>query len=165
VNTIDLSVFVEFGVGLAGFSGVVVAFGLRSGTLNDYDQFRVILLVFSSLFPAFVGTLPAVLDGFGIFGAAAWRIMGTSLVFGLAAFAVLPFVLLRGLSPDARSSLSPTVWYFGIGGTVVALVWNGLNLIGWPSPLSLGPIVASMVWLLLQASVMFLRLLLFRIGN
>jgi hypothetical protein len=165
VNTIDLSVFVEFGVGLAGFSGVVVAFGLRSGALNDYDRFRVVLLLFSSLFPAFVGTLPAVLDGFGIFGAAAWRIMGTSLLFGLAAFVVLPFVLRRGMSPDARSNLSPTVWVFGIGGTVVAFVWNGLNLMGWPSPLSLGPVIASMVWLLFQASIMFLRLLLFRIGN
>ena len=89
MNTIDLSVFVEFGVGLAGFSGVVVAFSLRSGTLNDYDQFRVVLLVFNSLFPAFVGTLPAVFDSFGIFGAAAWRIVGTSLLFGLAAFVVL----------------------------------------------------------------------------
>ena len=165
MNTIDLSVFVEFGVGLAGFSAVVVAFSLRSGNLNDYDQFRVVLLLYSSLFPAFVGTLPAVLDSFGIFGAEAWRIMGTSVLFGLAGFVVLPFVLLRRMSPDARSSLSPSVWLFGIGGTVVALVWNGLNLIGWPSPLSLGPIVASMVWLLFQASVMFLRLLLFRIAN
>ena len=49
MSDLDLSVFVEFGVGLAGFSGVVVAFGQRSGRLNDYDRFRVVQLLISAL--------------------------------------------------------------------------------------------------------------------
>jgi hypothetical protein len=165
LSTLDLSVFVEFGVGLAGFSGVVVAFGQRSGQLNDYDRFRVVLLLLCALLPAFVGTLPAVLEGFEVRGPDAWRILGVVLLAGTAMFIGVAVVSARRMSPGARSSLSPAVWLIGIGGCVLALLWNGLNLLGWPSPLSFGPIAATLVWYLVLASLMFFRLLLVRIGN
>ena len=165
MNAIDLSIFVEFGVGLAGFSGVVVAFSLRSGKLNDFDKFRVVLLLISALLPAFISTLHMVLASFGIFDTAAWRILGTSVLFGLAVIIVLPIISVRRMSSDARSSLSPVIWYISMGGTVLVFFWNGLNLIGWPSPLSFGPILATLVWFLFLASLMFLRLLLVRIGD
>lgn len=161
----DLSIFVEFGVGLAGFSGVVVAFGLRSDKLNEFDKFRVVMLLSFALLPAFVSTLPMVLAGFGIVGTETWRIMGAVLVLGLAALSVLPIILARRMSPDITSRLSSVVWVIGLGGTVLAFVWNGLNLKGWPNPFSLGPVLATMVWLLFLASLMFLRLLLVRIGD
>ena len=165
LSSLDLTAFVEFGVGLAGFSGVVVAFSQRSGQLNDYDRFRVVLLLVCALVPAFIGTLPVVLEGFGIRGPEAWRIVGASLSAATAGFLGLTIVSARRMSPGARSSLSPAVWRVGIGGTVLVLLWNGLNLTGWPRPLSFGPIAATLVWYLVLASLMFFRLLLVRIGN
>lgn len=157
--------FVEFGVGLAGFSGVVVAFSQRSGELDDYDRFRVIMLLLSALFPAFVGTLSVVLESFEIRGPEAWRILGAILVAATATFIGLTIAFAQRMSAAAKSSLSPVVWCFGIGGCVLVLIWNGLNLMGWPRPMSFGPISATLVWYLVLASLMFFRLLLVRIGN
>ncbi len=75
----------------------------------------------------------------------------------------LPFLLVRRLSATARSNLSRVIWQVGIGGTLLALAWNVLNLLGWPQPISAGPVVATLVWLLFMASLMFLRLLLARV--
>ncbi len=157
---IDLTMFVEFGVGLAGFSGVVVAFGRRSSALKQDDRFRIMMLLAFSLFPAFVGTLPTVLGAFGLSDTEAVQALGIFLSAALAILIVMPFVVASRMSSEARSSLSMTIWYFSIGGTVITLAWNALNLIGWPNPISAGPIVATLVWLLFLASLMFLRLLL-----
>jgi hypothetical protein len=165
LSTLDLTVFIEFGVGLAGFSGVVVAFGQRSGQLNDYDRFRVVQLLQCALLPAFVGTLPVVLEGFDVRGLHACRIISGILVVGTAGFLGLTIASARRMSSTAKSSLSPTVWRVGVGGTVLMLFWNGLNLLSWPRPLSVGPIAATLVWYLFLASLMFFRLLLVRIGN
>lgn len=165
LDTMDLAMFIEFGVGLAGFSGVVVAFSQRSGELNDYDRFRVIVLLMCALLPAFVGTLPVLLEGFAIRGLEACRAIGTSVVAGSAGFLGVTILSARRMSSDARSSLSPVIWRVAMGGTVLFVTWNALNLVGWPRPLSSGPIVAVLVWYLALASLMFFRLLLVRIGD
>jgi hypothetical protein len=165
LSELDLSVFVEFGVGLAGFSGVVVAFTHRSGRLDDYDRFRVVQLLSSALIPAFLGLLPVVLAGFDIRGEEAWRIASAVLMVVLVANTGLAVVFARRVSAEARASLSPTVWRVALGSSAFFVVWNGLNLAGWPRPSSFGPVAAAMAWLLVMASVMFFRLLLVRLGD
>ncbi|NNL84243.1 MAG: hypothetical protein HKP27_01235 [Myxococcales bacterium] len=165
MNHLDLSVFVEFGVGLAGFSGVVVAFTKGSGRLGGYDQFRVVQLLVTALTPAFMGLLLTVLASFGIEGELAWRAAGGVLGAALMANALLAVIHARALSETARRSLSPTIWRLGLGSLAVLLLWNLLNLAGWPEPISLGPIAATMAWLLVLSSIMFFRLLLARIDE
>ncbi len=165
MSDLDLSVFVEFGVGLAGFSGVVVAFAQRSGRLGDYDRFRVIQLLMGALIPAFLGLLPVILASFGIKGEETWRIAGIAFIVSLLANSGAAIVYARRMSPKARRSLSPVIWLISLGGGVFFLIWNALNLMGWPRPVSFGPVVAGMTWLLAMASLMFFRLLLVRLGD
>jgi hypothetical protein len=165
LNELDLSVFVEFGVGLAGFSGVVVAFSQRTGRLGEYDRFRVVQLLVASLIPAFLGVLPVILAGFGIRGEAAWRVAGAVLMAGIAGTTGAAVVSARGMSGEARGSLSPTIWRVALSTSFLFFVWNGLNLVGWPRPSSFGPVAAGMAWFLVLASVMFFRLLLVRLGD
>ena len=165
MSAIDFSVFVEFGVGLAGFSGVVVAFSRRSGRLSEYDSFRVVQLLMSALIPAFVGLLPPILASFQIEGETARRISSATLMAGIAVNTGVAIATARRMSPGARRSLSPTVWRFSLGSSALFLVWNGLNLMGWPWPPSFGPVLLGMVCLLVLASIMFFRLLLVRLGD
>jgi hypothetical protein len=162
----DLSVFVEFGVGLAGFSGVVVAFGQRgTGRLGDYDRFRVIQLLLTSLTPAFLGLLPEVLAGFGVRGEDTPRIAGVAFMAALAVNMLATRSTARGMSAQARAHLSPLVWRIALSSSAVLFVWNGLNLAGWPRPTDFGPVVLGMTWFLFMASLMFFRLLLVRLGE
>jgi len=165
VDDFDLSVFVEFGVGLAGFSGVVVAFGQGSGRLSDYDRFRVVALLMSALTPAFLGLLPLLLAGFDITGPDAWRIASIVLMVAIAFNMAVSIASVRGISSDARASLSPTIWRLAMGSSSLLIVWNGLNLVGWPRALCFGPVVAGMAWFLVMASLMFFRLILVRLGS
>jgi hypothetical protein len=165
LSDVDLSVFVEFGVGLAGFSGVVVAFARRSGQLGEYDQFRVVQLLLSSLIPAFLGLLPLILASFQIDGEAAWRIASATFMAAVAANTGVAVASARRLSTEARASLSPTIWRYALGSSFLFFSWNGLNLVGWPRPSSFGPVVAGMAWFLVMASTMFFRLLLVRLGD
>jgi hypothetical protein len=89
------------------------------------------LLLAFSLFPASAGTLPTVVDAFGLSYAEAIPTMGIILSTALAVFIVMPFVITNRMSSNARSSLSMAIWYFSIGGMVLALAWNGLHLLGW----------------------------------
>jgi hypothetical protein len=161
----DLSVFVEFGVGLAGFSGVVVAFGRRDGRLGPYDRFRVVHLLTSSLIPAFFGLLPVVLAGFGIGGPPAARIASAALAAAIAVNLSVAIAMARGMPPTSRRHLSPTVWVVAIVSSAALLVWNGLNAAGLREPASLGPVAAGMAFFLFMASLMFFRLLLVRLGE
>ena len=157
MNELDLSIFVEFGVGLAGFSGVVVAFSSRSGELDEYDRFRVVQLLLSALIPAFFGLAPVILAGFDLGAESVVRIMGAALLIALAVNFTVAVATARGMSPSVRAKLSPGVWRLAIGSSVLFFAWNGLNLAGWPRGVQLGPVVAAMSWFLFMASVMFFR--------
>lgn len=161
----DLSVFVEFGVGLAGFSGVVVAFSKSPGRLVDYDRFRVIQLLLAALIPAFLGLVPSILEAFGVAGGWIWwsqSALVAACILGTVAYAAHS---VRSIAPEARATLSPTVWRVAIVGNLVFLAWNLLNLVGWPYPVSPGPAMAAMAWFLFVASLMFFRLLLVRFAG
>jgi hypothetical protein len=165
VSEPDLSVFVEFGVGLAGFSGVVVAFGRGDGRLGPYDRFRVVQLLTTALVPAFLALLPIGLAGFGVHGEPAARVAGAVLIAAIAINLIMAIVMARRMPAVSRRHLSPTVWRVALASSFAILLWNGLNLAGWPGPTSFGPVMAGMAWSLFMASVMFFRLILVRIGD
>jgi hypothetical protein len=85
----------------------------------------------------------------------------TALIAGTS----LGIIWARRMKPAARTRLSPAIWRIGLASNSPIFVWNGLNLVGWPRPLSLGPVVAGMMWLLIFATIMFFRLLVVRPGD
>ena len=95
-----------------------------------------------------------ILASFGIKDDEAWRMAGASLMVAIAANTGLAVGSSRRMSAEARSSLSPMIWRVSLGSSVLFFVWNGLNLMSWPRPLSFGPVVAGMAWFLVLASVM-----------
>jgi hypothetical protein len=157
-----MSVFVEFGVGLAGFSGVVVAFSRSSGQLVDYDRFRVIQLLVSALTPAFLALLPTILAGFDVTGESMWRFVSAAVSASIVVSAAFAVGSVQAIAPEARASLSPAVWRITLGGNSLCLIWNVLNLLQWPVPISSGPVLATLAWLLFVACLLFFRLLLVR---
>ena len=144
MNEPNLSDFVAFGVGIAGFASIVVAVGQREGRLREYDRFRVVQLFICALIPAFIALLEGMLASFGIRGENACRVASAVLMISIGADTCLAITMARRMSIPARSSPSPTMWRIGLALGLVLLVWNGLNLVGWPRPSSFGPVVAGM---------------------
>ena len=52
-----LSTVTEFSIGLAGFFGVAAALMLRSGSVSDFNRFRITANIAISLLPGFVAFL------------------------------------------------------------------------------------------------------------
>ena len=159
----DLSLFVEFGVGLAGFSAVVVAFTTGNGELNQFDRFRVIMLLLNALIPPFVAALVPVLASFEVPDPVALKVLGYVTLIGMISVLLAPIVMLRSMTEEARAQLHIAIWIFGNGGTAIFAIWNFVNLMEWFGPMSAGPIALSLVWTLILAALMLLRMLLVRV--
>jgi hypothetical protein len=138
MNEPNLSDFVAFGAGIAGFASIVVALGQREGRLSEYDRFRVVQLFMCALITAFIALLQGTLASFGIRGENAYRVASAVLMIAIGADACLAMIMARRMSMPASSSLSPTMWHIGPGLGVVLFAWNGLNLAAWPRPTSFG---------------------------
>ncbi len=156
----SLGTITEFAVGLAGFSGIVVALGDRPGMLHPIDRFRVMALLASSLGAALLSLIPVALADHGLSASLAWR--SASAVFAGYA-AVVTFWLVRqrfSLEPEELVNLHPGMWALGTGGFVGTIVLQSWN-VGSTNP-SAGPYLGSLMFLLLLGSLLFVRLLLSR---
>ncbi len=155
----SFGVVTEFGVALAGFSAVATALSQQRGAIAALDRFRTLNMLMWSLGAAFVSTFPYVAYGFGAEGVAVWRSSSLGFVVVLAVGTAVPIVLRRRLEPRDRRQLSPVLWVLAVGGNSVLIVFQAANvsgLLGAPSP---GPILASLVWLLFFAALLFVRML------
>ena len=134
MNEPNLSDFVAFGVGIAGFASIVVAVGQREGRLREYDRFRVVQLFICALIPAFVALLEGMLASFGIRGENACRVASAVLMISIGADTCLAITMSRRMSIPARSSPSPTMWRIGLALGLVLMCgmgstsWVGLAL-------------------------------------
>jgi hypothetical protein len=66
-------ILTEFGIGLAGFSAVVVAIGFRAGQLDSISRFRVLSLLLNALLAAFGALLPQLLASLDVGDESVWR--------------------------------------------------------------------------------------------
>ena len=149
----------EFSVALAGFSAVAIALSHEPGALASLDRFRALNLLGNTLGPGFGASFVLVLGAFGVSGPALWRLTSSGLLVGVAVSTAVPVLLSRRMLPADRMQLASGLWVLAIGGNsilAVVLVANIAGMFGSPGP---GPIMASLMWLLFFAAVLFVRML------
>ena len=150
----------EFGVGIAGFSGIVVAISYRAGELEPLDRFRLLNVLSTALTAAFGGLVPQLLSAFGFAGGSLWRWSSIALAVFLAAVFIDPQVRRRRLSAIERTNVSRVLWVVVLGVLAVLAPLQLANAArAAPSP---GPIFASLVGLLGISAILFIRVLLVR---
>jgi hypothetical protein len=152
----------EFGIALAGFTGIVIIFGRRDGELHPADRFRILVALLPSLGGAFLALVPVGLDLAGLPASAVWRVSSLMLVAAAVSDEVHGSIRLRRLSPEARAILSSRLTGFLRALRLFAVVAGVLNATGIlfdPQP---GAYFFAILCPLLMGAVVFVRIVFVR---
>jgi hypothetical protein len=149
----------EFSVALAGFSAVAIALSHEPGSLAPLDRFRALNLLSTSLGPAFGASFVLIGASFGMSDAPLWRFASSGVLIVAVLNLFVPILLRRRLSSVDRGRLSRILWALAVGGNPLLVVVQLANIFGLFGPPSAGPIMASLIWLLLFSSLLFVRML------
>jgi hypothetical protein len=157
-----LSTVAEVGLGLAGFTGILVALGRSSQAFSRPEVLRLLLLLVSSLGSVFLALLPFALHESGLAGAACWRFSSALLgVFTAGSLAFLGYQIQRHRG-EFGELFSGVVFAVVSAGSLAVVVLQILNAAGVGAPPRVGPYLFGLIWLLLVASIQFARILFVR---
>ncbi|GEM_PF-2580878 len=136
-----LSTLAEVAIGLAGFSGIVLALSRRGNALDPWDAVRMAALLGTSLIPAFVALVPA-----GAIASGLAPSMGFRLASGLAVPVIVAFLAVvarmgRRIDPASVAPYTTAIRLVGNGAGLVNIVLQSLNALWlgtfWPLYLGL----------------------------
>ena len=155
----ELLTIAELGIGLAGFSGVVVAFN-RGGGLRSSDRFRFIGLFSSAISVVIVAFVPFGFHHAGQTGHALW--MGSSavqLACWISIFLLLGIRFRPQFDADEQLSSWVSVPLYVLSALIPILQFA--NLMGWP--MEPGPLLylAGLILWLVSTSFLFALLVVF----
>jgi hypothetical protein len=157
----ELLTIAELAIGLAGFSGVVVAFAYR-GQLEPIDRMRFIALFSTAISTAIFAFLPFVFARGGFSEATTWRCSSALLLTWSIVFGIPVGSRLRRTAIDVSAAASPAVIFAVWGLAMTNMVLQLLNAIG--SPFTPGPLpyIGGLLILIVFSAVFFSFLVLFR---
>jgi len=152
----ELLTITELAIGLAGFSGVVVAFTRREGLRQD-DRYYFVALLSSTFSAVLLAFVPVVLHHVGFAGSALWK--------GSSAVMLIVWVILNAtmLVRARRITWNPIGKSFGnaqFGLTLAALSSTIANLVGWPMESGAALYLVGLVLWLASAGMVFALLVL-----
>jgi hypothetical protein len=155
----SFSTLTEFAIAIAGFSGIVIALRARDGGVDPLVWFRNLCLLTWALGAAFGSLGPGLMASLGLSTEAIWA--GSSFVLAILFLILMavPLIARHRLDDADRARLARYVWVLALGGNGLAaglLLANALGTLGPPSP---GPVYAGIVWQLVFATLLFLRML------
>ncbi|MEN8161396.1 MAG: hypothetical protein ABFS41_15105 [Myxococcota bacterium] len=152
----------EFGVALAGFTGVVVVFGLRRGELMPADRFRVYNALVLSLGGSLLAILPLGLQLAAVGTETVWRLSSLALAVVVAGHLGVMIQTVRRLSIGDREVLRPFVAYAIFSVLVLSPVLGALNASGVLFRPQGFAHFACVFCLLFAAAVIFVRIVFVR---
>ena len=156
-----LSTIAQIGLGLAGFTGILVALGRTGASFSRPEVLRLLLLLVSSLGAMFLALLPFALHESGVGDAACWRLSSAILAaFVSGALAYLGYQIQRHRA-EFGELFSRTIFVVVTTGSLAIFVLQIANAVGLGAPRS-GPYVFGLLWLLFIASLQFARILFVR---
>ena len=157
-----LSTIAEVGLGLAGFTGILVALGHSPEAFTRPGVLRLLLLLVSSLGAVFLALLPFALQESGVSSSACWRLSSALLaVFTSVSLALLGYQIQRHRG-EFGELYSGTVFVVVATGSFAVVALQVVNVAGAGAFPRSGPYLFGLLWLLFVASVQFVRILFVR---
>jgi len=157
-----LSTIAEVGLGLAGFTGILVALGRSRASFSRPEVLRLLLLLVSSLGAVFLALIPFALHESGVGNAACWRLSSALLAaFTSTSLAYIGYQIQRHRA-EFGELFSRTVFVVVSTGSVAIVILQLWNVVGLGAPPRSGPYVFGLLWLLFIASLQFARILFVR---
>jgi hypothetical protein len=154
----------EVGIGLAGFSGIVVAFIHRKGIMTTLDRIRLGILLSAAFGAVFLALLPFGLVSVHLDGPMLW-------VTASAVHATVSALQLAGLAILTRRFFGSHRHIFNLGVLIPVFTLyvanTGLQVINLSGVIwvpSLGPYYFGLLWLIFHAGLQFARILFVRVS-
>jgi hypothetical protein len=144
----------QFALALAGFTGVVIAFGWRGGEWHAADAFRTWRALNSSLGAAFLALVPVALEQLGVHGEPLWRWSSLVICLYTVCWVSLDAPRHWRLRAELRAVIpawGPRLLYASVAVIFAAQALNGLGL--WWAPQPGVYFVGLIVFLLLPALI------------
>jgi len=160
-----LYVIAELALGLAGFSGVVVALGTSPGSWPVADRLRLAGLLAVSLGALFIALVALLLDNLNVGSDTSWRI--SSALMSLHGLAILLTIIPKAwrITRDTAGLTSPYSLFVFIPMVVLSSansIIQAANTIVHQSGNRFGVLFGGLIALLLFGGVLFVRLLFIR---
>ena len=147
----------EVSVAFAGFSGVVAVFGRRDpSTWSFSDRMRFFSLVQTSLSTLIFCVLPFGLFAVQVAEESVWGALSMLYVLYVIVVAVLFIRRLRAAATSERAEFTPIVLPVTLAVTALIAVFNVYNVVVGAT---FGPFLVGLIWLLVQSSFLFARML------
>jgi hypothetical protein len=156
----DITVLTDFAVALIGFSGIVIAIiiAVHGKDFAPLDFFRTQSMLLGAFGAAFGSLIPLILAAFGFAGDNLWRLSSIFLaIIIILASMVVPIFAASRLEASIRKQLSLWVWILFVGGSGAMVLWLFINATQTASP---GVFIIALIWQLIMASILFVRLVL-----
>ena len=154
-----LQTIAEIGIGLAGFSGLIVALRRRKGPFDEIQRYRMNLLFALAFGAMLISLLPELLDSFGVPADRIWFDSSAA----LATYTVLLlWWWISGAVRHARVVPEIFNWYaftsMSIGHFIMLMLQFGV-MAGFIVERAPGAFAAGLVWYLIHAAQQFVRML------
>lgn len=160
-NIHGLEVIAQIAVGLAGFSGVMVAVAKPSVGFNKVERFRLRSLIYGSFGAMFLAILP-----FAVFGgpwaeSSSWRALGAIMtIYTIAGLSFLPAAGFR-LRREHPEQVPRTLIAVQVGNHVITLLLALAILFGLTDHQA-SAYTLVLILLLVQGAIAFVRVLFYR---
>lgn len=154
-----LQTIAEISIGLAGFSGLIVAFRKSPGPLTDVQKFRLRILFANAFGAMFLSLLPDLLMSFGVPGSRIWfdssaALLGCSVIF-IAWFVVAGHRIAK-IAPEIFNWI---IFYSMTSGHIIVVMLQGAVMIGFIQGRAPGAFTVGLIWYLVHATFQFVRML------
>ena len=148
----------ELAVAFAGFASIVTLFQHRDpASWPASVPVRLRAMVEASLGTLYGALFPFLLHHMGLTGDALWRAASAA---GLVGFAYMSVSMLLRARPQLPSGEMSTRFTYGLGAVALAIAaLLACNVAGAPFPPGFGPYLAAVVYSLVVASFVFLRMI------
>ncbi len=155
----SLQIIAEISIGLAGFSGLIVAFRKDAGPLTSVQKYRLQVLLALAFGAMFLALLPELLHYLGVSPERLWKL--AALV--LSCYSVVFVIWWMTASHRLKASAPELFNWFALSrmaaGHIIAVLLQLAVIFSLLDDASPGAYLAALIWYLLHAVQQFTRML------
>ncbi len=161
----SLQTIAEISIGLAGFSGLVVALRKDPGPLDDIQKYRLQILFSLSFGAMFLALLPDTLVNFGVPDERVW-FDSSAAIFGCSfLFIAWWIVSSRRMARIAPEIFNWAAFFTMAAGHTIVLLLQLAVMLGLLENRAPGVIALGLIWYLIHAAQQFVRMLFIQPGD
>jgi len=155
----SLQTIAEISIGLAGFSGLVVALRKGSGPLDDIQKYRLRILFSLSFGAMFLSLLPDTLVSFGVPDERLWFASSAAIFAYSFLFIAWWIMSSRRVAPIAPEIFNWRAFSTMATGHTIVLLLQLAVMLGFLENRAPGVIALGLIWYLIHAAQQFVRML------